>query len=417
MSTDANARQEWRAGWLLAVSCLAGMTIGSVMMYSLGAFVVPLEEEFGWSRAQITLGLTVTTLSGAVLAPFAGALLDRWGPRRIALPGALVALATIAMLAFATESFALWLGLWFLLSVGAIGVTPTIWTMAVASNFQKARGLAIAVAFCGSSVSAIIMPILATWLIDTYGWRAAFPMISGIVAVVLWPVLFFGLRSKADEAVKPGLRGAAKQSAPAGPGVLNLRDAIFSPQFIKLALAAFLFTAAGIGLVSNLIPVMSSMEFSRAQAAGIAGLLGVASFTGRLITGYLIDRFDSNMIAGALVSFPVFSCMILLNAQGDPLLAAVAVVILGLSLGAEVDVIAYLAAEKFGTARYGTIFGFIASSWYLATAIGPVLISLVYDLTGTYNLALYVAMPLFALVSLLLFTLGKPLPFDEPARA
>lgn len=399
------------------MACLAGMTIGSAMMYALGAFVVPIETEFGWSRAQITLGLTVTTLAGAALAPFAGVLLDRWGPRRIALPGAVVALGTIAMLSLATDSLAVWLGLWLLLSLGAIGVTPTIWTMAVASSFDKARGLAMAVALCGSSVAAVVMPILATWLIDTYGWRSAFPMISAIVFVVLWPMLFFFLHSKADETAKAGGHAAAKQAAPTGPGVLNVRDAVLSPQFIKLSLAAFIFTACAIGVVSNLIPIMSSFEFGRAEAAAIAGLLGVASFSGRLITGYLIDRYDSNMIAGALVSFPVVSCIILLNAHGDPLLAAVAVIVLGLSLGAEVDVVAYLAAEKFGTARYGTIFGFIASSWYLATAIGPVLISLVYDLTGTYDMALYVSMPLFALVSLLLFTLGKPLPFDEPAQA
>lgn len=417
MKTDVSAKREWAVGWPLAVACLAGMTIGSAMMYSLGAFVAPIEAEFGWSRAQITLGLTVTTLAGAALAPFAGVMLDRWGPRRIALPGSIVALGTIAMLSLATDNFAVWLGLWFLLSLGAIGVTPTIWTMAVASNFDKSRGLAIALAFCGSSVSAVIMPILATWLIDTYGWRSAFPMISVIVLVVLWPILFLALRSKADETAGAGGRDPEKPAAPLGPGVLNIRDAVFSPQFIKLALAAFLFTACAIGLVSNLIPVMSSLDFSRGEAAAIAGLLGIASFSGRLITGYLIDRYDSNMIAGALVSFPVLSCIILLGAHGDPLMAAVAVIILGLSLGAEVDVIAYLAAEKFGTARYGTIFGFVASSWYLATAVGPVLISLVYDLTGTYDMALYVAMPLFALVSLLLFTLGKPLPFDEPARA
>ncbi len=417
MTTDPTAKREWALGWPLAVACLAGMTIGSTMMYALGAFVVPIEEEFGWSRAQISLGLTVTTLAGAALAPFAGMMIDRWGPRRIALPGSIAALCTIAMLSLATDSMAVWLGLWLLLSVGAIGVTPTIWTMAVASNFDRARGLAMAVALCGSSVAAVIMPILATWLIDTYGWRSAFPMISLIVGIVLWPILFFFLRSKADDAAKAGVHVAAKQTAPTGPGVQNVRDAVLSPQFIKLALAAFIFTACAIGVVANLIPVMSSLEFSRTEAAAIAGLLGIASFSGRLITGYLIDRYDSNMIAGALVSFPVVSCVILLNAHGDPLLAAIAVIILGLSLGAEVDVVAYLAAEKFGTARYGTIFGFIASSWYLATAVGPVLVSLVYDLTGTYHMALYVSIPLFALVSLLLFTLGKPLPFDEPAQA
>src|SRR5690606_25706879 len=103
VKTDANARHEWATGWPLAVACLAGMTIGSVMMYALGAFIAPIEQEFGWSRAEISLELTVTTLAGGVLALFARAMLDRWGPRRIALPGALAALGTIAMLSLETD--------------------------------------------------------------------------------------------------------------------------------------------------------------------------------------------------------------------------------------------------------------------------------------------------------------------------
>ena len=414
MAADPNAREEWARGWPLALACLAGMAIASVVIYAIGALMAPLQAEFGWSRSQISLGITVSTLSGAALAPLVGLMLDRWGPRRIGLPGAFLALCTIATLSLTTGNLAVWLGLWFLVSLGAVGVKPTVWTMAIAASFDKVRGLAMAVALCGSSVAAVVMPILATWLIDTYGWRPAIPMICAIVGVVLLPVLYFGLHSAAD---KPGASAGARPAAPAGPGVTKVRDAVLSAQFAKLALAAFVFTACAIGLVSNMIPVITSLDVGRTEAAAIAGLVGVASFSGRLLTGYLIDRFNSNMIAGALVALPVLSCVLLLNAGGNPLLISAAILIFGLSLGAEVDVIAYLAAEKFGTARYGTIFGFITSSWYLATATGPVLISLVYDMTGTYDLALQIAIPLFALTSVLLFTLGKPLPFDEPARA
>jgi predicted MFS family arabinose efflux permease len=411
---DAEARAEWRKGWPLALSCLSGMTVASIALYVIGPLIGPIEEDFGWSRAQIMLGLTVSTLVGALLGPLVGVLLDRWGPRRIALPGVALTLLLFSTLSFATESYALWIGLWFLISLGGPLVAPTVWTLATASSFEKSRGLAIAVAMCGSAVAALVLPNLSTWLMESYGWREAVPMFCGIIGIVLLPVIWFGFHSKADKAHA----GAAQdQTADAPqPGVTSLRTALLSSQFIKLALAAFLFSAFVLGMVSNMVPVMSSLGFGRTEAAGIAGVLGIGSFTGRMATGYLIDRYNSNVIAGSVVLLPVISCLMLLNVDGSALVASIAVLIFGLALGAEVDVVAFLAAEKFGTARFGTIFSFINSGWTLATAVGPLLISLSYDLTSNYELAIQLAIPAFVVVSLLLFTVGKPLPFDEPAQ-
>jgi len=411
----STAAQEWRAGWPLALACLSGMTIASMAMYVLGPMIEPLEAEFGWSRAQISMGITVSTLCSAVMAPLVGMMIDRWGPRRIGLPGAVLALLGFSSIALATESFAVWIAIWAVISIGAVGIKPTVWTMAIATTFNKARGLAMAVALCGSSLAALVMPILSTMLIDAYGWRPAMPVISGIVALVVVPILYFGLRTGADASLQ-GKESQQQVATPHAARGATVRAAVRSAQFIKLGLAAFIFTVCALGLVANLVPMMSSLDLSRAEAAGIAGLLGIASFTGRIGTGYLLDRFSSGIVGGMLVLMPVISCLLLLNADGSALIASLAVLIFGLALGAEVDVIAYVAAEKFGTARYGTIFGFITTSWYLATAAGPVLTSLIYDISGNYELALKIAIPAFLTTSVLLFTIGKPLPFDEPAQ-
>lgn len=412
---DAESRREWRQGWPLAVSCLSGMTIASIALYVIGPLIGPIEADFGWSRAKIMVGLTISTLVGALLGPFVGVLLDRWGPRRIALPGAVLTLALFSTLTFATDNYAWWIALWLLISLGGPLIAPTVWTLAIASSFEKSRGLAIALAMCGSAVAALVLPNLSTWLMDSYGWRQAVPMFCGIIGLVLLPVIWFGFHSKADKAHDEAKH--AKADAVVQPGVTNLRRALLSPQFIKLTLAAFLFSAFVLGMVSNMVPVMSSLGFGRAEAAAIAGMLGIGSFTGRMVTGYLIDRFNSNLIAGSVVLLPVISCLLLLNVEGSAMVASLAVLIFGLALGAEVDVVAFLAAEKFGTARFGTIFSFINSGWTLATAVGPLLISLSYDLTSNYELAIQLAIPAFVVVSLLLYTIGKPLPFDEPTRA
>jgi MFS family permease len=412
---DADARREWRKGWPLALSCLAGMAVGSIALYVLGPLIGPIEQETGWSRTQITFGVTVSTVTGALLSPIVGMLLDRFGPRRVGLPGAALALGTLTLISVFPQNYPLYLLLWFVMSIGAVGVMPTVWTTAIASSFLKARGLAMAVALCGSSASALIMPLLSTLVIDTYGWRAAVPIINGMVALVVLPVLWWGLHSRADE--KRADETLPLHEAPVLTGVTNVRDAVFSWQFFKIAGAASLFTAIGIGLVTSMVPVMTSLGFARTEAAAIAGLVGLASFVGRISTGFLIDRFNSDVVAGTLVLFPVISCLLLLNVDGSVMVASIAVFLLGLSLGAEVDVVAYLAAEKFGTARYGTIFGFINAGWFLATAIGPLLISLSYDMNGNYEQVIKIGIPLFLIVSLLLYTVGKPLPFDDPKQA
>jgi MFS family permease len=412
---NADARREWRKGWPLALSCLAGMAVGSIALYVLGPLIGPIEQETGWSRTQITFGVTVSTVTGALLSPIVGMLLDRFGPRRVGLPGAALALGTLTLISVFPQNYPLYLLLWFVMSMGGVGVMPTVWTTAIASSFDKARGLAMAVALCGSSASALIMPLLSTLVIDTYGWRAAVPIINGMVALVVLPILWWGLHSRADE--KRTDETLPLHEAPVLTGVTNVRDAVFSWQFFKIAGAASLFTAIGIGLVTSMVPVMTSLGFPRTEAAAIAGLVGLASFIGRISTGFLIDRFNSDIVAGTLVLFPVISCLLLLNVDGSVMIASIAVFLLGLSLGAEVDVVAYLAAEKFGTARYGTIFGFINAGWFLATAIGPLLISLSYDMNGNYEQVIKIGIPLFLIVSLLLYTVGKPLPFDEPKQA
>jgi len=411
---DAEARREWRESWPLGVSCLAGMTVASIALYVIGTLVGPIEAEFGWSRAQIMLGLTVSTLTGAVLGPVVGIIVDRWGPRRIGIPGAVLTLMLFSLLSLATDYYPLWLGLWLIISIGGLAVAPTVWTMAIASNFEKSRGLAIALAMCGSAVSALVMPPLATVLMLNFGWRAAVPMFCAIIGVVLLPILWFAFHSKAD-AARRHTGQAQAQTATLAPGVTNLRRAMTSGQFIKLALAAFLFTVCTLGMVSNMVPVMASQGFGPAEAAGIAGLLGIGSFAGRIGTGYLIDRFNSSLIAGSLVLMPVISCLLLLQFGTSAPVASAAVIIMGLALGAEVDVIAFLAAEKFGTARFGTIFSVINAGWTLATATGPLLISLSYDMTGDYRLAIQAIIPVYVVVSLLLFTVGKPLEFDQKA--
>jgi predicted MFS family arabinose efflux permease len=416
------ARGEWSAGWKVAVAAMAGFSLSSTFTFTFGAFIEPLEAEFGWSRGDIALGMSITTFVGALLAPPIGMVVDRIGPRRIGLPGALVFAAGLGTLGLTTSNIWVWWGLWFMLAFAFICIKPLIWTTAVASTFDKQRGLALAVALCGNGVASTFTPSLATWAIAEYGWRMAFPIVGGVVGLIVFPILYFFLHSGADRALARAKRAQADIFIEPHPTSRELygmttREALRTLAFYKIAIAAFLFTVAAIGLVPNLIPILSSFGISRGEAAAIAGAAGIASIVGRLVTGALLDRFNVNIISGVIVLLPVVSCLLLLGSPGSIPVAIVAAVIIGVALGSEVDVIAFLTARQFGTLRYGTIFGIVTSLWGFATASGPFLVNLSYDITGSYVTAIKVAIPLFLITSVLLFTLGKAPDFGRAGGA
>lgn len=408
MSAPATSGQEWRNGWPVVIAAMAGFALTSCFTFSMGAFIGPLEQEFGWTRAQISMGMTVVTFTGALLTPPVGMAVDRWGPRRLGVPGSLAFAVFFGVLGLTTGDIWVWWGLWFMLAFAFVAIKPLIWTTAVASTFDAKRGIALAVALCGNGIASTFFPSLATWAIDSYGWRLAFPILGAICGLGAFPILYWGLHSGADKAKGNGRKKTEPSPRIELPG-LEAKESFLSIQFVKLGLAAFLFTIAAIGIVPNLIPILTSFEISRIEAAAIAGAAGIASIIGRLATGYLLDKFNPNLIAGTVVILPVASCLMLLSSPGDIGIAVVAAVIIGVSLGSEVDVMAFMTARQFGTKRYGTVFGAISAIWAVASGSGPPLVNHIYDVTGGYELALQIAVPLFAVTSILLFTLGKPL--------
>jgi len=399
-----SAAQEWRRSWTVVLAGALGFALSSVTIYSLGPFIAPLEEEFGWSRAQIASGMTLYSLLGILLTPLAGIVIDRLGPRRVGLFAILSFWAAFCTLSLATASPGLWLTLWFLLSFASAPMKPTTWTAGVSSVFDKGRGLAISVMLCGAALSSTLTPIYATWLIDTYGWRVAYVALISTFCAVVFPVVFLFFSSAAD---RVRLAGKAQSEPAAVLAGLDWREGLLSWKFARLAGAAFVTTLVIISFVSNLIPIFSAAGISRGQAAGIAGLVGASTIVGRLVGGYLLDRINGALVGGVSLLVPIVSAGLLLAFPGSVPVASVAVLILGLALGAELDCVAYLTTRHFGLKAFGTIFGVVSGVLAFATGLGPFLVNLGYDLTGGYTITLKAYIPLALIASALFFSLGK----------
>ncbi|MDB5970373.1 MAG: transporter [Hydrocarboniphaga sp.] len=405
MGATNNAAAEWRRFWFLPLVAALGYATSVLHVYSIGPFIAPLHQEFGWSRAQISAGITVSAIISGIFCIPIGMLVDRIGPRFVGLVGVLVMAAAFALLGTATGHTSNWLMLWAAVAVGTFWVQATVWTSAVASRFETSRGLAFALTLSGASVAATVFPMLATWLIGSYGWRTAFPAMAGIWAALVFPLLFLFFRGARDQGRLQ--RAAAASVARARAGV-SFSEGLRSPALYKLLLASGLFSFTLIGALVHFVPILTDAGAVPLKAAGIASLIGIFSIVGRLGTGVLLDRFPGHRVGALAFLIPIIACALLLLDGANPISQSVAAAAFGLTVGSEVDVIAYLAAKHFGLKNFGALYGVLQMALACGTAFGPLAAGTVFDHYGSYAPFLMLTIALMAVSAVALFSLGLP---------
>lgn len=406
MRTQNGAAAEWRGYWFLPLVAALGYATSVLHLYSIGPFIAPLQHEFGWSRAQVALGLTVASLISAMFCIPIGISVDRIGPRRIGLAGVLAMSAAVALLGTATGTVSNWILLFVVVAVATLGTQATVWTSAVNSRFESSRGLALAATLSGASISAAVFPVLATWLIASYGWRNAFAAMGGIWAAMVFPILLFFFRGAHDKIRRP--REAVQKATIALTG-FSLAEGLRSPVLYKILFAAGFFSFTAVGTLVHFVPVLTDSGATPLTAAGIASLVGIFSIVGRLGTGLLLDRWAAHKVGAAAFLLPVTGLTLLLVDGTNPVSQSVAAATLGITLGAEVDVIAYLAAKYFGLRNFGALYGTMVMALALGTSFGPLTAGAVFDHYGSYAAFLILDTALMAASAVLLASLG-PVP-------
>jgi MFS family permease len=399
------ARGEWRAYPMLPVAGALGYATSVIHIYSLGPLIAPISEAFGWSRTQVTTGLTISTLLQAVFSVPVGLLVDKFGPRRFALVGIILTCAAFALLSLADGTKANWYLLWLVMAAGVFPVQATVWTSAVASRFKSSRGLALAVTLCGASVAATLFPPLTAWLAGTYGWKSAFLGLSALWLVIAWPPIFLFFRGANDVAKED--RAAQEEARQALAGVA-LRDGLRSSVYLRLFGASALFTFAILALVVHFVPILTDRGANPIHAAGVASLIGIFSVIGRLATGMLLDRFSGSLVGSVVFALPAVAGLMLLFAGDTVAGQVIAASFIGLTLGAEIDVIVFLTAQHFGLRNFGGLYGGLLAALSCGTALGPLAASAVYDQTGSYAPYLWLTIALMVISSAALASLPRP---------
>ncbi|MFZ9708163.1 MAG: MFS transporter [Steroidobacteraceae bacterium] len=419
-SATPAAPNEFRAGWKVLVASLLGVAFGAspLPFNTIGFFIDPLQREFGWSRTEISFGITIYGMLAAFLAPVFGWLADRFGVRRVALASLAIFAIVFASFSVMPDSLIAFYVLWTLIGLFGIGSTPVTWSRAINLWFFRQRGLALGLTLVGTSISAMVLPFLTTTFLDQFGWRATFALLSLLPLAIALPVGLFWFREPRPEERPPGVAVAGSASLPG----LSLQRAMREVRFWILWVSVAMVTLAYAGALVHLPSMLSARNFEPTQVATVLSVFGLSIFAGRIITGLLLDRFWAPLVTLPILCLPAVSCFLLM---GDaPLgfaLAICAAFLMGFASGAETDLVAYLAGRYFGLKSYGQIYGVQYMAFGLAAAASPTLYGWVRDTQGSYDPMLLAAAGLFIVGALLLLLLGPYPDFgrvsEEESRA
>lgn len=366
---------------------------------TMGTFLVPISQEFGWPRAAVSGVLGLMALIAAVSYPVIGRAMDKWGVKPILLAGHVAMALLIMTLAFAPPNIVL-----FYIQFAAVGIAGAICSSAmiskiVANWFDANRGLMLGVtAGAGNGIGATIMPIVAGVLIPIIGWRQTYLAIGAIVILIGLPIMSAWLRDAPAD--KPDTAEITTSAALEG---LSFREAIGTSRF-WLLLSAVASGAGGMCAVfTHVVPMMTDRGFGIGEATAVVAVFALVTAGWQIATGGLLDRVPTPRLIVPMYLLAIVG-LLLLQFGASTGVTILAGVLLGIGMGAEYGALAYFASRYFGLAHYGVIIGALYAATILAQGITPALMDASFDRTGSYDEATLAIAAVLALgTALLLF--------------
>jgi MFS family permease len=373
MADAGRVRQQALA--LIATALGLGVSTIPVMMGSIGVLIKPFGEDFGWSRTQVTLALTFYVLGTIIASPLVGRMVDRLGVKPVILLSTMAYAGVLALAPQIISSPATLYACYFTIAILGAGATPITYSKIIANLFDARRGLALGIALSGVGVGTALTPIIASRIIAQDGWPD-FYLHSGIfIAAIITPLLLLFLPKE-----------TAPISGPRSSGWTIIRDAMRDSRFVNMALAFLLVGIGYTGMATQLVPLMMDKGLSQGDAAGMQFILGISVIVGRIVSGISLDYIAPKWVASVAIAATAAGIAAAVYLPFGPA-TYVGIFLMGLSAGAEVDVMAYMTARYFGLERYGLLYGTLNSAYFMGVAIGPVLAAISYDRSGSYAIA------------------------------
>ncbi len=358
-----------------ATSFLALFSIVGLALYGLPLYYDFMIQQFGWSRTQVTSGNALSKLLvGPLFGFIAGWVIDHFGPRRLMLAGVLM--AGTAVIGLGAMS-ALWMFYLFYLfnALGYVCDGPLPNQVLLSRWFDKSRGKAMGFAYLGIGIGGSLIPLLSYWLTRHFGWQGALRALGILIIAVAFPMAYFVREA-------PGPRVEKHEATPMEPAARVFRH----PVFYLLAVGSMCSIGAVGGTNQHLKLFLGlDQHYAQGEAARIISLVLTVSIIGRLLMGWLADRYPKKYVM-LLIYLLVATSIPLLFFASAPGIMYLFAIIFGVGLGGEYLIIPLMAVELFGVRVLGRLMGVVLTADGVAEALSPVAVGYLRDVTGSYRI-------------------------------
>jgi MFS family permease len=405
--TDQTGEGEFHRGWRVVLASALGICFGLSPMpiYTMGIFAPHLAQAFGWSIAQIMASLTVTTIALLIAAPTVGWMSGRYGVRRIALISQVLFGLSFMALGLSNGSLPLYYANWALVTFCGAGTLPITWTYAVNNWFQARKGLALGIAMAGTGLfGTIVKPIFAA-LIPVTGWREGYFLLGLLPILIGFPITFFLFRDKAP----------VQSGTPAPLSGLTFRAILGEWRFWLMVAAILPISLVLSGTVPNMETILKHAGISAMSIIALAPMIGFSALVGRIVGGWLLDRFWAPAVGCLILCLPTISCTMLAGGALTTAQAAGAVFLIGFALGIEYDLIAYMVSRYFGNRAYSATYTALYVAFTLGAGSGPMLMGWDYDRHHSFALSLTLSAVVLAVSAVSLLAMGRYRTFTQDA--
>ena len=408
-------------GWktVIAGAVIACWGYGS-WYYGMGALLLPLTQEFGWTRTQLTLAFSMRSIEGGLEGPIGGMAIDKYGERKITVISTIIACIGLITVLFVKSIWQFVIVWGFIVSLGFnLGLYDTV-NSAVAKWFVKKRSRAIGIVTIGGGLGApVIVPIM-TWIIENYSWRTALLFIVASTAIICLPLAWYWMKDKPPEhyGMLPDGDTHLPEKDGDGDEITVQRDYgyDFTPQeavrtrSFWMILIAFMLNGGTLAMVTiHQMAFHQSLGIDALAAASILGLMATISLGGRVLTATLGHRFTERQYIILGYALRTLGLVVFIYARTIPMIILFALVY-GVGYGITIPAQTSLRASYFGRKAYATITGYTTFFTAITNVAYPVFAAWIYDTTGSYIQAFWVITALQGLAMVFMYLGRKPEP-------